>query len=141
MPSLIGPELQCLSSFLLSPGDFGHYFLQEAPFYMGLSDPWDMQDLLQLNQHLDLTYYQSTPLSQNNVRPRKSNLHPLLFKNPCNLSLIFLDAQKLTSNLHDKKQNTKPMNPKNIYIIFLVKIPFKIEDDNPRQFDCISVDL
>ena len=33
------------------------------------------------------------------------------------------------------------MNPKNIYINFLVKIPFKIEDDNPRQFDCVSVDL
>ena len=31
------------------------------------------------------------------------------------------------------------MNPKNIY--FLVKIPFKIEDDNPRQFDHVSVDL
>ena len=46
---------------------------------MGLSDPWDMQDLLQLNQHLDLTYYQSTPLSQNNFGPRKSNLSPWFY--------------------------------------------------------------
>ena len=42
--------------------------------------------------------------------------------------------------MNDKK--TKPMNPKKISIKkFSVKIPFKIEDDNPRQFDCVSVDL
>ena len=28
----IGPELQCLSSFLLSPGDFGHYCYIELKF-------------------------------------------------------------------------------------------------------------
>ena len=40
------------------------------------------------------------------------------------------------------KKKTKPMNPKNISInTFSVKIPFKMEDDNPRQFDCISEDL
>ena len=33
------------------------------------------------------------------------------------------------------------MNPKYIYKFFFVKIPFKIEDDNPRQFDYVSVDL
>ena len=37
------------------------------------------------------------------------------------------------------------MNPKykNKILISIVKIPIKnkIEDDNPRQFDCVSVDL
>ena len=75
MPSLIGPELQCLSSpllipfrvlgpTLLSPGDFEHYFLKKisaehralTTFTGGFLDPWNMQDLLQSNRHLNLTY-------------------------------------------------------------------------------------
>ena len=47
---------------------------------MGFSDPWNMQDLLQSNQHLDKTYYLSIQLNQNKFGPRKSNLQPLLFK-------------------------------------------------------------
>ena len=82
MPSLIGPELQCLSSFLRSPGDFGHYFLQEAPFYMGLSDPWDMQDILQSNQHFGLDILlvytpQSKKFQTTEVKPP-----PLAFQKP-----------------------------------------------------------
>ena len=41
-----------------------------------------MQDLLQTNQHFGLDIIQSTPLSQNNFGPRKSNVHPLFFQNP-----------------------------------------------------------
>ena len=48
---------------------------------MGILDPWNMQNLLQSNQHLYLTYYQSPPLCQNNFGPRKSNLHLLFFQN------------------------------------------------------------
>ena len=50
-----------------------------SPLSLGdFSDPWDLQDLLQLNQHFDLTYYY-TSLIQNNFVPQKSYLHPLFF--------------------------------------------------------------
>ena len=71
MLGLIGPELHMTSSLLLipfrflgptllSPRDFEHYFLKEisaehralTTFAGGFLDPWDMQDLLQSNQHL-----------------------------------------------------------------------------------------
>ena len=109
MPRLIGPELQCLSSLttfsrrfrilgptLLSLGEISaeHRALTTLISLGDFSDTWDMQDLLQSNQHLDLTYYQSTPLSQNNYGPRKSNLHPFLLKKKHFIfSLIFLDAE------------------------------------------------
>ena len=144
MPSLIGPELQCLSSFLLSPGDFGHYFLQEAPyaFYMGFSDPWDMQDLLQSSQDLDSTYYQSTPLNQNNFGPQKSNLHPLLFlKYVTHLfsKIIFgcID-QKLISRLKNKyKHESKKSKIFNAKKKHLKKQRMIIRD----SFGCEGVDL
>ena len=53
------------------------YFLQEVSdtTNSGFLDPCDMQDLLQSNQHLNLTCYcLHTPLSQKNFGPRKSNL-------------------------------------------------------------------
>ena len=106
MPSLIGPELQYLQvSYLFHFGFLGpHYFLQEISdttfsrrfrriigpsllFAGGFLDPWDMQDLLQSNQHFGLDIIQSKPLSQNNFGPRKSNLYP--FKKPHQNKKIF----------------------------------------------------
>ena len=39
------------------------------------------------------------------------------------------------------KLTSMPMNPKKNQFLKLKKKHLKIEDDNPRQFDCVSVDL
>ena len=38
-------------------------------------------------------------------------------------------------------QKYKPMYPKKSYLNKKIKNPLKLEDDNPRQFDCVSVDI
>ena len=64
MPSLIGPDLQCLKSPTYSISDswahttFLRFRWNIGPSLLslgGFSDTWDMQDLLQSNWHLDLT--------------------------------------------------------------------------------------
>ena len=108
MPSLIGPELQYLQvSYLFHFGFLGpHYFLQEISdttlsrkfrriigpsllFAGGFLDPWDMQDLLQSNQHFGLDIIQSKPLSQNNLDHGSQTSTPCLFKKIPSLETFF----------------------------------------------------
>ena len=54
MPSslLLSPE-----GFIVIPTNSKRAVRRPHSYYMGFLHPWDMQDLLQSNQHLDLTYY------------------------------------------------------------------------------------
>ena len=131
MPSLIGPELQCQQVY---------YFLQKGSektnsrravrrphtYHMSFLHPWDMQNLLQSNQHLDLTYHQSTPLCQNKFGPRKSNLHPLLFLNP--LKNFFQDT------LFFCFVSTRNINNKMILILDQRQSPMMFANVCNRQF-------
>ena len=83
---------------------------------MSFLDPKGMQDLLQSNQNLDLTKYQSTPLCQNNFGPRKSNLNPLFFfQNPTYITYIifarflFLPKSQTRNSINIKKNYTYPL--------------------------------
>ena len=101
MPSLIGPEVQCLQvsygipfrvlgPTLHSLGDFAHYCFKEISvdhrglttfcrrFFRSLS----YAKFTAIKSHLDLTYYQFILLSLNNFGPWKSNLHLFFFIKP-----------------------------------------------------------
>ena len=129
MPSLIGPELQCLQvSYLFHFGFLGpHYFLQEisgttlsrkfrqiigyrvlTTFYrtegsdttksrrshtvsMDFEDPWNMQNLLQANQHLEMTYYGLHPFVKI-ILDHGSQTSPLSFFIPLSQNCTFLNT-------------------------------------------------
>ena len=63
---------RCLSSILLSPGA---WTLHMDPFYLEFSDPWNMQNLLQSNQHLWQNTRLQPPLCHINFGSRKSNFN------------------------------------------------------------------
>ena len=89
MPNLIGLiPLRILGPTLLSPGDFGHYYLKEISaehralttsfcrrFFRSLRNA----KLTAIKSAFGYDIIQLTPLCQNNNRPRKSNLCPLFY--------------------------------------------------------------
>ena len=78
--------------------------------------------------------------SVRNLMEKVGNLRDIAVLVQLNLAfLTFID-------LHLHSQTVSDYHPLFLnglfqFNFFLVKIPFKIEDDNPRQFDCVSVDL
>ena len=98
-PSLLLIPFRILGPTLLSPGDFEHYCsLKEISadhralttfnrrFFRSLRNA----RLTAIKLAFGLDIIKSTPLCQNNVGPRKSNLHPFLFY-PIKSKLYFFE--------------------------------------------------
>ena len=119
-PSLLLIPFRVLGPTLLSPGDFGHYFLKEisaehralTTFCRRFFGSLRHARLTAIKSAFGYDIIQSTPLCQNNNRPRKSNLYPLFFQNP----VVFFWIHKFFSRWHDTwraKVNSTSLNRNN----------------------------